>query len=191
MMHTNSTTAIFLDLNGTLVDDSSGSVMVPVTIKSFYPGVMYSLQRLQMGSQLFIVTNQSGVGLGVVSKDDADKLNMGVMDVLEKYGVKITELFACRHARRDSCQCIKPNPYFLFKAQEKYGIDLSCSFVIGDHPHDMELAHNAGCKGLYVLTGHGKRHRNELKTPCTMFTDLQDATEYICKYQSEKTDNEG
>ncbi|MBN1600756.1 MAG: HAD-IIIA family hydrolase [Chitinispirillaceae bacterium] len=177
--------AIFLDLNGTLIDDSNESITEPVTVKSFLPGVIYALKRLQNAGLLFIITNQSGVGLGLISKEDADRLVLGVNKVLESMEIKITEIFTCRHARRDLCECIKPKPYFLLKAQQKYGIDLSCSFVIGDHPHDIELACNAGCKGIYVLTGHGKKHRNEVKIPCLMFNDLQDAAEYICK-----TDNQ-
>lgn len=179
-MYTNGKRAVFLDLNGTLIDDSDGSLTSPVTIRSFYPGVIYALKNLQSAGKLFIITNQSRVGLGLVSKDDADKLNISVVNVLNALGISITELFACRHTRADACQCIKPNPYFLLKAQEKYGIDLAGSFVIGDHPHDMELAHNAGCKGIYVFTGHGKKHLNELKLSCSKFTDLQEAAEYIC-----------
>jgi histidinol-phosphate phosphatase family protein len=191
MVEKRSRSAIFLDLNGTLIDDSNESITGPVTVKSFFPGVVYALKKLQDAGLLFIITNQSGVGLGLISNEDADRLISGVNEVLKSMKINITEIFSCRHARRDLCECIKPKPYFLLKAQQKYGIDLGSSFVIGDHPHDVELAANAGCKGIYVLTGHGKKHRNEVKIPCLMFNDLQDAAEYICKTDNQQVSEKG
>ena len=47
-------------------------------------------------------------------------------------------------------------------AAREHGLDLSRSFVVGDHPHDVEFAINGGARGVYVLTGHGQRHRGEL-----------------------------
>ena len=48
------------------------------------------------------------------------------------------------------------------KAEKNYNIDLKTSYVLGDHPHDIEMGKKAGCKTIYLLTGHGEKHKTEL-----------------------------
>jgi phosphoglycolate phosphatase-like HAD superfamily hydrolase len=48
------------------------------------------------------------------------------------------------------------------QAKKDYGIDLKDSFVIGDHPHDIEMAKRVGAGAIYVLTGHGIKHKKDL-----------------------------
>jgi histidinol phosphatase-like enzyme len=50
----------------------------------------------------------------------------------------------------------------LTRAAARYGIDLRASYTVGDHPHDVELARSVGAHGIYVLTGHGKKHLGAL-----------------------------
>jgi histidinol phosphatase-like enzyme len=74
---------------------------------------------------------------------------------------------------------MKPKPYFLKLAERDHNIDLGRSFVVGDHPSDIELAHAVGAKGIYVLTGHGAKHRAELRAPCTVVADIGAAANLI------------
>jgi len=60
------------------------------------------------------------------------------------------------------------------------GIDLERSFVIGDHPHDIELARNAGANAIYVLSGHGLKHREELPGGTEVAGGIKEAAEIIC-----------
>ncbi len=175
--------AVFLDQNGTLFDESNGEY-APVTSESFFPGTIQTLQKIQRaGVLLFIVTNQSSVGLGLIEKEFAQRFNDDIRRVLGNAGITIQETFSCMHTRAENCCCRKPQPYFLKLASEKYGVSLADSFVIGDHPHDVELADNAGATGLYVLTGHGTKHRGELTKPYFVFQRVSDALEYIYKTQ--------
>ncbi len=107
-------------------------------------------------------------------------MNRRVLEILERNGIRITEVYYCPHNREDGCECIKPKPYFLREAAGRYGIDLSRSYVIGDHPHDVEFAENAGAKGIYVLTGHGGKHTAELKAEWPVAGNLLEAVEIIC-----------
>ncbi|HEX3019980.1 MAG TPA: HAD-IIIA family hydrolase [Chitinispirillaceae bacterium] len=171
--------AVFLDQNGTIIDDSMGLIR-PVSEKSFYPGTIQALRTLyEKGILLFIVTNQSSVGLGKISYDQAVGFNNEVRGILKRNGVGIITTYSCMHKRDDNCECIKPNPHFLHKAKMNYEISLPDSFVIGDHPHDMELALNSGATGLYVLTGHGEKHRSELIDAFAIFPNLPEAAEFI------------
>ncbi len=74
---------------------------------------------------------------------------------------------------------MKPNPYFLKKAAEEHGVDLSRSFVIGDHPHDIEFGETVGAKGIYVLTGHGLKHLNELQPTTLIASGISEAAKII------------
>ncbi len=76
--------------------------------------------------------------------------------------IKIQEIYCCPHTKEEECACRKPNPYYILKASKKYAIDLKKSFVIGDHPSDVKLALNCGANGIYLLTGHGRKHYQEL-----------------------------
>ena len=169
--------AIFLDRDGTLIEDQ-GHLSNPEQAV-FYPETVQSLRRLQAHYLLFIVTNQSGVSRGVLLPADADRVNAHVAERLKNAGVAIREVYCCPHTREDGCACMKPKPHFLFKAACDHGIDLSRSFVVGNHPSDVELAVNAGARGIYVLSGHGHKHRNELDAPCEIVEGIRNAADSI------------
>ena len=84
---------------------------------------------------------------GLLTLEQVERVNAHVVSVLAEAGLTITATYVCPHRRGDGCHCIKPNPHFLHQAAEQHGIDLRRSFVVGDHPHDVELANRAGRKG--------------------------------------------
>jgi histidinol-phosphate phosphatase family protein len=171
--------AVFLDRDGTVIDDR-GHLKSPDQV-IFYPFTFEALKLLQKDFLLFIVTNQSGIAKGLIGKEDVEKVNQHVLDVLGDNGIKITEVYYCPHNREDECECIKPKPYFLEKASEKYGIELAESFVIGDHPHDVEFGMNAGATGIFVLTGHGSAHLHEVQDDWPVAANLMEAAKIISK----------
>lgn len=152
--------AVFLDRDGTVIEDrghlSSYSEVV------FFSETFAALRRLQDRFLLFIVTNQSGIAEGVLSHDDVERVNAHVVQRLADEGIGIRETYYCPHSRSDGCECIKPKAYFLRQAAARHRVALSESFVVGDHPHDVEFAHAAGAQGVFVLTGHGRKHLGEV-----------------------------
>lgn len=170
--------AVFLDRDGTLIEDR-GYLRDPGQV-AFLPGVFPALRKLRdEGFSFFIVTNQSGVGEGCIDLDDVERVNAHVVSRLREAGVNIEAVYVCSHRRGDGCACIKPNPHFLHKAAEEFGISLGHSFVVGDHPHDVELAERAGATGIYVCTGHGMKHLGELSGKERVVPDLRAAVEWI------------
>ena len=169
--------AIFLDRDGTLIEDR-GHLADPADVK-FLSGTIEALRRLQDDFLFFIVTNQSGVGEGLLSLEDAERVNAHVVSRLAEAGLKISAVYVCPHRRADGCNCIKPNPYFLQRAAEDCRVSLHQSFVVGDHPHDVELAERAGAQGIYVCTGHGLKHLGELRGREVVVPDLSAAAEWI------------
>jgi L-threonylcarbamoyladenylate synthase len=169
--------AIFLDRDGTLIEDR-GHLKDPSEV-AFLPGVLSALRRLKDQFVLFLITNQNGVALGKIELEDAHRVNDHVARRLNEAGIPLRAIYCCPHQRSDGCLCIKPNPYFPRKAEKEHGVDLGRSFVVGDHPSDVELAANVGARGLYVLSGHGQKHRHELKVACQVVPGLAEAAEAI------------
>lgn len=172
--------AVFLDRDGTIIEDrgylrSSSDVI-------FFPETVEALLRLSKHFLLFIVTNQPGIAKGFISREDVNHVNSWVVKRLAKSGVIITDIYVCPHERSNNCECIKPNPYFLIKAAKDYIIDIQKSFVIGDHPYDIQLAKNAGAYGIYVLSGHGSKHAAELPVNTEIVSGIMDAAKGIISY---------
>lgn len=169
--------AIFLDRDG-VINYDPGYVHKIEDFK-LLPYVTKALSMLK-GFELFIVTNQSGIGRGYYTKKDFLLFNDHLIKVLESEGIKIKKTYYCPHKPSDKCDCRKPSIKFLKLAEKEFNINLSESFVIGDHPHDIVMGKNAGCKAIYILTGHGEKHINELTIkPDFIAKNLVEAAKYI------------
>ncbi|HNT33911.1 MAG TPA: HAD family hydrolase [bacterium] len=169
--------AVFLDRDGTIIEDL-GDLSQPSQVV-FFDDTFQALRRLAPFFALFIVTNQSGVAKGSISIQDVHRVNSYVQSRLAEEGVPIVATYVCPHKRDEGCCCIKPSPYFLNKAACEHGIDLHRSYVIGDHPHDVVLASHAGARGIYLLTGHGMQHRDEIPESASVASGIREAAELI------------
>ncbi|MTI71349.1 MAG: HAD-IIIA family hydrolase [Firmicutes bacterium] len=169
--------AVFLDRDGVLIEDR-GYIETFKEIK-IYPYTINALKKLNKYFELFIVTNQSGIGKNLITEKGVKKVNDYILEEFKKHNIKINQLYCCPHTKEDDCDCRKPNPYFIHQAIKKHNIDIEKSYVIGDHPSDVEFGLNAGAKGIYVLTGHGKKHIDDLKNKDLIFDSLKEATEWI------------
>ena len=154
--------AVFLDRDGTINEDVG--YFCSLDQLKFIPRAFEALRMLQEEYVLFIVTNQSGVARNYFSEEDLIRFNGQFENILKNEGVRIEKTYYCPHLDNEGCVCHKPSSFFLRKAEKRYCIDLKSSVVIGDHPHDIEMAHAVGAGSVYLLTGHGAKHREELKT---------------------------
>ena len=152
--------AVFLDRDGNLIKDS-GFLFDPAKAV-IYPFTVEALKLLQEKFDLFIVTNQCGIANGLIRKEEADAVNQHIIDILAENGIEIKECYVCPHAIDAGCKCRKPQPFFAEQAAAKYNLDLSRSYVIGDHLSDINFAKAFGGTGVYVMTGHGGHHRHSV-----------------------------
>jgi D-glycero-D-manno-heptose 1,7-bisphosphate phosphatase len=177
-------TAIFLDRDGAINEDV-GYFCSPDRLK-FIPGAIEALRMLQNDFLLFIITNQSGIGKGVFSEEEFSQFNDYFKTLLKNEGIGIEHIYYCPHTKEENCICHKPKPYFLKRAEKDYDIDLKNSYVIGDHPHDMEMAHQVGANSVYLLTGHGIKHKEELELSFGLdfiANDIYEAAVWIMRRQ--------
>jgi len=154
--------AIFLDRDGTLNEDLHYYVYKVEDFK-LLPGVINGLKLLSKDFIFFIITNQSGIGLGKYTIEDMTKFNEKLKSELKKESIEIKEIYYCPHAKDEGCNCRKPNTKFIQEAEKEFDIDIKNSWVIGDHPHDIDMGQRSGCKNIYVMTGHGKKHFDDLE----------------------------
>ncbi len=171
--------AVFLDRDGTINEDVGD--LYEIERVAFIPGALDALKMLGRRFSLFIVTNQSGIGKGVFDLETYHSFERDYSSLLSGEGIDIVETYCCPHRRDEPCICRKPSTHFMELASERHGIDLARSFVIGDHPHDVEMGLGAGARAIYLLTGHGMKHRSELVVvPHHVADDLAGAAVWIC-----------
>lgn len=173
--------AIYLDRDGTLVHDI-GYVHKIGDFK-LLNGVVRGLKNLSKKFIFIIITNQSGIGRGMHTEDDMHNFNKKLIEELKKGKIEIKKIYYCPHTPEQLCECRKPSDKYIKDAKKEFNIDLKNSWTIGDHPHDVEMGIKAGIKSVYLLTGHGKKHKEDLKKnnikPDFIAKDFLQATEFI------------
>ncbi|MFN2613909.1 MAG: D-glycero-alpha-D-manno-heptose-1,7-bisphosphate 7-phosphatase [Actinomycetota bacterium] len=147
--------AVFLDRDGVLCQNRADYVKSWSEF-SFIPGSVEAIASLTLARvRVFIVTNQSAVGRGLLSRRDLDRMHERMMDVLRGAGGKVEAVLVCPHHPDDGCACRKPESGLLLDAAERFNVDLARSFLSGDAGSDMIAGKKAGCSTVLVKTGLG------------------------------------
>lgn len=176
--------AVFLDKDGTLVEDVPYNV--DPDLLSFTANAVSALAMLvRAGYALVVVTNQSGLASGRFSRFDFARLQRALTGRLrEEGGVELAGFEICPHAAgpngRPACACRKPAPGMLERAALAGGFDLSRSWMIGDILDDIEAGRRAGCRTVLLDVGNETVwQRSPLRTPHYCCTDLLQASRII------------
>ncbi len=146
-----------MDRDGVLIEEREYLHRVEEVV--FTPGAVAALKQMaDAGFQLFIVTNQSGVGRGYYTMADVDKVHAHILSEFQESGVSIQKIYVAPEAPDQPSRARKPSPQFLFDARDEFGIDLANSFIVGDKWIDLECGWNAGVrKSILVRTGYGRK----------------------------------
>ncbi len=155
--------AVFLDRDGTLNEDP-GYLHDPSLLR-LLPRVGESLALLKKaGFLLVVVSNQSGVGRGLIDPRVMPAIHQKLDDLLKPWNVRIDHYELCFHHPEQDCVCRKPKPLLLEQSAQKCGIPLLQSYMIGDKASDLDAGRAAGCQAsILVQTGHGKNTQILLK----------------------------
>jgi D-glycero-D-manno-heptose 1,7-bisphosphate phosphatase len=147
--------AIFFDRDGTLIAEKN-YLCRPEDV-AIFPGAAAALKQLaDAGFQLFIVSNQSGVGRGYFTLADADRVNEHLAREFARDGVRFGKIYIAPEAPDQPSRGRKPSPQFLFDARDEFNLNLAESFIVGDKLIDLECGWNAGVKKcILVRTGYG------------------------------------
>jgi histidinol-phosphate phosphatase family protein len=145
--------AVLLDRDGTLVHDvpynGDPAAVLPM------PGARGALERLRAaGVRLAVVSNQSGVGRGLLSESDVRAVDARIEELLGPLG----PWMICPHAPDDGCTCRKPAPGLIVRASNALRVPASECVVVGDIGADVAAARAAGARSVLVPTERTRAH---------------------------------
>jgi len=146
------------------------------------PGTLEAIRRLASRKiPVIIVSNQSGVARGILSKKQLDSINRKMLHAIRQAGGKIRKVYYCTHHPEKNCSCRKPRTGMLLKAAFRFGIDLKKSYLVGDSETDILMARSAGCRNALVLSGrHTRASAKHLSVqPDRVWKDLRAAVRWI------------
>lgn len=175
--------AVFLDRDGVIIENRDDYVKAWPEVR-FLPGALQALHRLARSEYaVAIVTNQSVVGRGVISPDQAIDIHRRLTDEIGANGGRVDASYFCFHRPGDACSCRKPAPGMFLRAACDLDLDLTQSYAVGDAITDMEAAEAAGAHGILVLTGRGRAQSFSIQADLVktrlVKSDLSAAVEYI------------
>lgn len=154
----------------------------------------------ESGFKVIVVSNQAGVARGYYQEKNIQIYNNEMKRQLEEKGAHIDAIYYCPHhpeatikEYRIDCDCRKPKPGMLKRAEKDLNLDLKRSFLIGDKMSDIEAGYRAGCKTILVLTGQGNSELKKISKmdikPNYISKDLHTAIQIINRNNSDEGDN--
>ncbi len=141
---------VFYDRDG-IVNVSPGPGYVE-RVEDFHliPAFIEALRLTRArGYEAVIVTNQRGVGRGLMTQATLDDIHSSLETALEREGLAMLDILYCT-ADDDRDPRRKPNPGMLLEAAERHGLDLGRSWMIGDNEKDVLAGKGAGCRTVLV-----------------------------------------
>lgn len=175
---------IILDRDGVINYDSSSYIKTPGQWKPI-PKSMEAISLLTKNNyKIIIISNQSGISREIIEYNDHLNIHKKFITTCRHNSGSIKATYYCYdHPNKDS-YLRKPNPGMYLEIAERFNINLSDVFSIGDSPRDIHAALSAGCKPLGVLTGNGEKIRTEIPG-IEVFEDLYDATQFVISYDKQ------
>jgi len=183
--------AVFLDRDGTINRD----VGYPdsFSLIEIFPYSFEAIKKINEGGLLaVIVTNQSGIGRGLIEEKNIHEIHRKIRESFAKHGARFDGIYYCPHypsstnpKYRKDCPCRKPNPGMAHRAAKELNIDITNSYMVGDKVEDILFGLNIKATSILLLTGYGQKSLKKLKSqmikPAYVASDLLDAVNWILK----------
>ena len=181
--------AVFLDKDGTLVDDVPNNVEPERIVLCRGAGPALRL-LMRLGYRLFVVTDQPGIAFGRFAAAAMEIVSGRLRDLLLREQLALDGFYFCPHHPEGTvppwattCHCRKPLPGLLLKAALDYGIDLRASWMVGDILNDVEAGNRAGCRTILIDNGNETEWRlGPRRVPTRMAPDLYTAAVLIASH---------
>jgi D,D-heptose 1,7-bisphosphate phosphatase len=181
--------AIFLDRDGTL-NVEKGHLRRTEDLE-LLPGVGGVLRAFrQAGYRLIVLTNQPVIARGEATEAEVAAIHKKLEWELGKAGAYLDGIYICPHhpdkgfdgERQDlkmQCECRKPGTKLLEQACEDLHIDLSKSWMIGDHARDIEMARRAGLQSILLCPDAGGKEQQAFAVPDYIAANLMEASDFV------------
>ena len=175
------TKLIILDRDGVINEDSAQFIKSPAEWKPI-AGSIEAIARLnQAGYRVVVATNQSGIGRGLFDMATLAAINDKMVEMVFRQGGRIDAIFFCPHTADDKCHCRKPKTGMFEDIAARFKVGLIGVPTIGDSLRDLQAGAAVGCVPYLVLTGKGKKTKDEGGLPkgIKTFADLAETVLHI------------
>jgi D-glycero-D-manno-heptose 1,7-bisphosphate phosphatase len=180
--------AIFLDRDGVIIENRPEYVRDWSHV-TFIPQALEGLRALRDQEwKIVLITNQSAVGRGYVSRQKADEINERLVEAINHQGGRIDGVYMCVHAPSEDCSCRKPRPGLIQTAANDFSLNLAESWLVGDAWSDLQAGYHAGIPNLVMVkTGRGQDQLDLTNPPAVgRFWIVEHFLDFVSLIQSSK-----
>jgi len=143
---------LFLDRDGVINVKLEARYVRNSNEFEFMQGALVAISKLsKLFKRILIVTNQQGIGKGIMTEDDLNLLHSFMTSEIGKLNGKINKIYFCPHLDTENCNCRKPNPGMINQAITDFPeIDRQNSYLIGDSDSDIEAGNRMNLNTVKV-----------------------------------------
>ena len=173
---------VILDRDGVINHDSRHYIRTP---EQWQPidGSLEAIAALgRAGFAPVVVSNQSGVGRGLLSASVLERIHATMSGAVAAAGGRLAGIYHCPHTPAEGCQCRKPAAGLVRRMERDLGYTARGAPLIGDKLSDLELARNVGARPILVRTGYGAKSMAALNDSAVeVFADLAQAADALIR----------
>jgi D-glycero-D-manno-heptose 1,7-bisphosphate phosphatase len=171
---------VILNRDGVINEDSLAIIKSPEDWIAI-PGSLEAIAQLhQSGFSIAVLTNQVGLGRGVLEPDGLALVHAKMHREVAQLGGHIETVLVCPHGPEDGCLCRSPKPGLFEQFAGEFQVDLRDVPVVSDNLRDMQAAENLGAEPILVETGQGQKTlRRNPNLDFQTFVNLHEAAQYI------------
>lgn len=173
--------ALFLDRDGVINIDKD--YVHKAEDIEFVDGIFQFLNTAsELGFELVVITNQSGIARGMFNAEDVDRLHKYMDKEFSKHGVSVSRYYYCPHHPdiTGACSCRKPETGMVTQAAEELGLNIKESVIIGDKKSDIKTGKHAEMACTILLKGNYEEKPTGIED--IFVSDLYEAEKYLKEY---------
>ncbi len=173
---------LFLDRDGTLNPDPG--YINSLDDFTFYDFTLPALKKVcTIVDRVCIVTNQSGIGRGLIQQNNLDEIHRFIKKEFEINDIPLLDIYVCPDHPDNATERRKPGPGMFLEAEMDHNIDLMSSLMIGDSKSDIQSGEMLGMDTMLVLTGKGNDAMDNLpeyEMPTYIVKNLKEGVDRLC-----------
>ena len=174
---------LFLDRDGVINERRPGAYVTQWEEFRFKAGVLEAIPTLnQLFARILIVTNQQGIGKGLMSAQDLQLIHETMLKTIASHGGRIDKIYHCPSLKTDESNCRKPDPAMASQAKLEFPeIDFSNSLMVGDTVTDIGFGKKLGMQTAWIQSP-GSRWSETAFVPEFRFSGLMEMTKALTEH---------
>jgi D-glycero-D-manno-heptose 1,7-bisphosphate phosphatase len=167
---------VVLDRDG-VINEDSGAFIKSVAEWRPIRGSLEAIAALtRAGMRVAVVTNQSGVGRGLLTEETLAAIHRHMIEAIRRAGGELAGVYYCPHHPDAGCECRKPKTALLRELERDLGSSLKGVPFVGDRRSDIDAADAVGARPILVRTGTGAETERAIRPRAVeAFDDLRAA----------------